>query len=90
MSIKRGDLSTSLFYEIPNSIFKLPKMDYTDENIEKWSSNNIILFHTAMIFVTWLVTWEKYINEFFITSLNEISNIYSSVEINKIDKESKQ
>lgn len=83
MGIMRGNLNTSLFYEIPNSIFKLYKMDYSDENIEKWSSNNIILFHTGGIFVTWLETWEKYINEFFITSISDISAFYkNSNEVN--------
>ena len=90
MGIMRGDLNTSLFYEIPNSIFKLYKMDYSDENIEKWSSNNIILFHTGGIFVTWLETWEKYINDFFVTSLNEISNIYSCTDSDTRNKESEQ
>lgn len=78
MNIQRGDLSTSLFYEIPNSVFKIYKLAYTEENVEKWISNNIILFNTSGIFIAWLETWEKYINEFFTTSISDISAFYKN------------
>ena len=74
--LHRGNVTEWMLNMPQGSIFKSLNMPHTAENMQKWSQNELIAFHTLTIFYTWFnETWLKYIDEFFSTSFNDIRKV---------------
>ena len=59
-----------------NSIFRNLKMPHTPKNMQEWSKNEFIAFHTLAIFYAWFnETWLKYIDDFFHVSFEDIRKV---------------
>jgi hypothetical protein len=74
--LHRGNVTEWMLSMPQNSIFRSLNMPHTAENMQKWSQNELIAFHTLAIFYTWFnETWLKYIDDFFYTSFNDIRKV---------------
>lgn len=75
---ERENSKSGILYMIPNTIFQGEDFAYTKENIEKWSENEVVAFHTYHIFIKWFETWQRNIDSCFNASFGDIISILNN------------
>lgn len=73
--LTRNNCRNGLLSMTPGSYFSVKRPFYTEENIIKWSENDLIAFSTHASLIAWFDTWKKYIDSFFRVSFEDINKV---------------
>ncbi len=81
--LHRGDCNSHLFNLVRGNYFSKFKPVYVEENVQKWSKNNLISFETHSAILTFFNLWLEQINNLFTNAYNDISTIVQEKENGK-------
>lgn len=73
--LTRNNCRASILSMTPGSFFAVKKPSYTEENIKKWSANDLVAFSTHASLIAWFDTWKSYIDSFFKLSFEDINKV---------------
>ena len=73
--LTRNNCRNGMLYMTPGSYFATKRQPYTEENILKWSGNDLVAFSTHASFIAWFNIWKEYIDSFFKLSFEDINKV---------------